>query len=117
MRVLLVSTDLMIASTLEGAARSAGAELATTSAANADQAVSAAPPALVAIDLACVSDPAEMVEQLRQQAPDAKLLAFGPHVHKAKLEAAQAAGCDFVLSRGQFHRSAGAIFAELANAS
>ena len=32
-----------------------------------------------------------------------RLVAFGPHVHKAKLAAAAAAGFGLVLSRGQFY--------------
>ena len=31
------------------------------------------------------------------------IIAFGPHVHEALLAAAREAGCDRVLSRGQFH--------------
>jgi hypothetical protein len=31
-----------------------------------------------------------------------QVVAFGPHVHETLLVAAEAAGCDLVLSRGQF---------------
>jgi CheY-like chemotaxis protein len=34
-----------------------------------------------------------------------KVIAFGPHVHKERLESARAAGCDQVLSRGQIAAS------------
>ncbi len=45
-----------------------------------------------------------------------KVVAFAPHVHEQKLAAAQSAGCDAVLTRGQFDRSiadilSGRIFA------
>ena len=36
-----------------------------------------------------------------RSATTAKLVAFGPHVHEEKLKSAQAAGFDYVLSRGQ----------------
>ena len=45
------------------------------------------------------------------------IVAFGPHVHEASLEAARAAGCDEVLSRGQFLSQADAIIARHATAS
>jgi hypothetical protein len=35
-----------------------------------------------------------------------RVVAFGPHVHTAKLEAARAAGCDAVLTRGQISSGA-----------
>ncbi|TWT76907.1 hypothetical protein Pla123a_23320 [Posidoniimonas polymericola] len=117
MRVLLISADLMIASMLEGAARGAGAELVVASVAVAAEQLSAAPCRLAIIDLASAADVPALIESLRAAAPEVRLLAFGPHVHKAKLEQAQQAGCEFVMSRGQFHNSAGAILAELAKAN
>jgi hypothetical protein len=35
-----------------------------------------------------------------------RVIAFGPHVHEDRLAAARAAGCDSVLSRGQFFSQA-----------
>lgn len=116
MHVLLITTDLMISSTLEGAARQAAAELSVAGPANAAARAADAAPSLAIIDLAGASDVPALVAELRAAAPDAKLLAFGPHVHKTKLELAQQAGCDFVMSRGQLHHSAAAILAELAAA-
>jgi hypothetical protein len=34
--------------------------------------------------------------------PPKSIIAFGPHVHAEKLQAAEAAGCNLVLTRGQF---------------
>jgi CheY-like chemotaxis protein len=45
-------------------------------------------------------DIADLVVAIRPQG-DLRVVAFGPHVHAARLEAARAAGCDAVLSRGQ----------------
>lgn len=105
MSFLLVSTDLMASSGAEGAAMRAGIGFATTAPADASDKATESQPKLIAIDLTTpVDDLASLVEQLRQSAPEATLLAYGPHVHEAKLTAALQAGCDVVLSRGQFHK-------------
>ena len=44
-------------------------------------------------------------KEIRMQsrlASSASILAFGPHVHESALEDARQAGCDQVLSRGEF---------------
>ena len=65
---------------------------------------------LIILDLAFHGcEPAQLVPQLRQLAPAAKLIAYGPHVQDAPLIAAQTAGCDEVLTRGQFNMVAPAI--------
>ncbi len=70
---------------------------------------------LIAIDLtAPISQISELVESLRAKAPSAKIIAFGPHVHEAKLEAAQQAGCDHVMPRGAFHKQLDSILASIA---
>lgn len=48
-----------------------------------------------------VEQPELDLAALRVAAPQAKLLAFGPHVHADLLRAAQDAGCDYVWTRGQ----------------
>ena len=119
--VVLLSGDLMGMSRVEGSARQAGisfrflpnveavAELCAT------QSV-----ALVLVDLATPHlDVAELVRRLQsasaEQAP--RIMAFGPHVHEAVLEAAAAAGCDQVLSRGAFMVQVDAILAQHAAAN
>lgn len=104
MSALLVTTDLMATSAADGAARQAGVGLTTVS---PDAAAGAASEAtrLVALDLtAKVDDLAAWIAPVRAAAPQATLLAYGPHVHEARLQAAHDAGFDVVLSRGQFHR-------------
>ena len=44
------------------------------------------------------------VAAIRTAAPSARIVAFGAHVNEAALAAAEAAGCDLVLPRGQFHK-------------
>src|SRR5262245_4216082 len=60
---------------------------------------------LVLIDLGLADlDLADTIATIRAAAPAAHILAFGAHVNEAVLASAQAAGCDTVLSRGQFHK-------------
>lgn len=65
----------------------------------------AAPPRLVILDLGHPGlDPTMLLARLKPLLGEgATIVAFGPHVHKEKLQAAAAAGCDLALSRGQFH--------------
>lgn len=58
---------------------------------------------LVIIDLSTPGiDIESIVTNIRRHSPQAVVVAFGPHVHEAKLRSATEAGCDRVLSRGQF---------------
>jgi len=115
MPVLALVSDLMMQSQVSGAARAAGVELKI---ATGDAALVALAekhsPGLVIVDLSHPGlDPAGLMEQLRPHlAENTKTLAFGPHVHKAKLEAAAAAGFGAVISRGQFHASLDTILRE-----
>jgi DNA-binding response OmpR family regulator len=62
-------------------------------------------PRLVILDLSHPGlDAAQLVPRLKELlSRGAGTLAFGPHVHAARLAAAREAGCDVVISRGQFH--------------
>ena len=108
MSASLLTTDLMTASKAQGAAMRAGCTLRT--AANVDVLLAqAAEPGcrLVILDLGTPGlDPAELVPRLRSLESRPTILAFGPHVHEARLQAAIQAGCDLVISRGQFHAQA-----------
>ena len=47
---------------------------------------------------------ADLIPALRDAAnPPRSIIAYGPHVHEDRLAAAAAAGCDEVLTRGQFN--------------
>ena len=120
MTVLLVSSDLMSASRVEGAVRQAGANLRQlgSAAAAVDFCASEAVP-LVLVDLATAGlNVAELVAGLKSIGEcSPAIVAYGPHVHVAALEAAQAAGCDAVLSRGQFMSQAAAIVAQFTQSS
>jgi CheY-like chemotaxis protein len=118
MAVVLLSGDLMGASRIDGAARLAGVGyrmVGTVDAAiEACRAVSAT---LILVDLATPGiDVVTLVE--RAQASSERpptIVAYGPHVHEAILAAAESAGCDQVMSRGQFMSRVDAIIAEHAH--
>jgi hypothetical protein len=56
------------------------------------------------IDLAAieVAGLVPLVQGMRLKFAGARIVAFGSHVHEARLACAEQAGCDLVLSRGQF---------------
>ena len=103
--VALIS-DLMMQSQVSGAAARAGVSLEISG--SADELltkVESAQPRLVILDLSHPRiDPGQLVPRLKLTLPPgATVLAFGPHVHKELLSAAESAGCELVISRGQFH--------------
>jgi hypothetical protein len=53
------------------------------------------------------------VQALKAGAPQVRTVAFGPHVDEALLADAADAGCDLVLTRGQFNKQ----YAELLQAA
>jgi DNA-binding NarL/FixJ family response regulator len=112
MSALALISELMTRSRLEAAASRTGAEVQIVGSCEALlQAAQAPDVGFVILDLehpALV--PADLLPRLRAQLPaGARVIAFGPHVHAARLAAAQEAGCDQVLSRGEFHAKLDAI--------
>ena len=105
MTAVLLTRDLMIASRVEGAAARVGVSL-RTSADSQDALAHCAehPVRLLIVDLSAPAlDMAGLVRELKVGPADAPfVVAFGPHVHEALLAAAREAGCDEVISRGQF---------------
>ena len=103
--IIFLGNDLMFSSQLLGAAAKLGKKVAVAGSA-ADAAVKlSAECKLVIADLTLDGlDLAAVVTATRATAPSARVIAFGPHVDEPLLAAAQAAGADLVLSRGQFHR-------------
>ena len=106
MSAIALVSDLMMQSQVSGAAERAGVSLVIVSSADALWAkATVTPPDLVVVDLSHPGlEPAALMQRLQPLlATGARTVAFGPHVHKARLEAAAAAGFTAVLSRGQFH--------------
>lgn len=104
--VVFLSGDLMFASRVRGAAQAKGLEFKLAGALPDQSGIR-----WVIVDLATRSGAVEgLMEQCRQQCPDATVLAYGPHVQVAKLEKARQAGIPVVITRGQFDRSLGSLF-------
>jgi hypothetical protein len=106
--ILLVSPDLLSTSRIAGLARDAAARLETLR--TLDGPLSGGPYDLVLLDLqALAGDPAVLVTRVRallagQQAEagrEPRLVAFGPHVAKQRLDQARDAGADAAISRGE----------------
>ena len=107
LKILLISPDLMSTSKLAGLAKEAGGLLETL------RSLSEQPRSkhydLVLLDIqAFQEDPAVLVAKVRllldsisQKDTSMKLIAFGPHVHKQRLDDAVAAGVDEAVSRGE----------------
>ena len=112
MQAILLTADLACSSRVSGAAasRAIGCEIAMT-VDRLVQRVHAEGARLVLLDLTTPGlDCGKVVPLLRAIAtPPTAIIAFGPHVHEQHLAAAEQAGCDQVLARGQFY----ALAAEL----
>ncbi len=105
MAALLLTADLMAASKVAGASARSGVSV-TIASSPADFLAKAAAAtfALMILDLTVAGvDLADFVPRLKSLTPTPIVLAYGPHVHEARLAAATQAGCDEVISRGQFH--------------
>ncbi len=106
-QLLLISPDLMSTSKLAGLTRQADGLLETL------RSLDARPRNIhydvVLLDVqAFADDPAVVVSRVRslldslpEKRPPPRLIAFGPHVHKQRLDDAVAAGVDEAVSRGE----------------
>jgi CheY-like chemotaxis protein len=101
----MLSTDLVFSSRAAATARAAGRTLRIAATADALLQQVAEPVRLVIVDLTAPGcDVAQIVQQLRQQQPPPRVVAYAPHVMSGALERAREAGCDQVLTRGQFDK-------------
>ncbi len=115
MTIVLLSGDLAVLSRVEGAATRLGQ--AVRSASRESQALElcdAQDAKMLIIDLSTSSiDVASLVHQLKStEGSNPRVVAFGPHVHEQRLAAARDAGCDLVVSRGQFFSQLDTILEE-----
>ena len=100
--VVLCSTDLMLISSVGGAAETCGFTFASANSLQAAIEKAGSIGSFVCLDLnAFCSDPNEFAASASPELV-ARSIAFGPHVHTAKLDAARTAGIGRVMSRGQF---------------
>lgn len=106
--VLLMSGDLMFASRVRGPAEAAGHRFMFSGSLPAEPDDSLA---FVILDLSTQgSKAATLVDQCQAICPQAKTIAFGPHVDVQLLRTAREAGFDLVMPRSQFVQSLGALF-------
>jgi DNA-binding NarL/FixJ family response regulator len=104
MQSLFLTPDLMFSSRVLGAASAAGVGLKIVPAAGDVVRFVSDDCRLVLVDLTMPGlDLPRVVAAVREKAPAARIIAFGPHVEEAMLAAAQEAGCE-VLTRGQFNQ-------------
>ena len=112
MNVVLLSSDLMVVSRVEGAGAQTGAEIrAASNAAAAIEFCYNEQVDVLIVDLSMPAlDPPALVNQLRADTSHwVQVVAFGPHVQEERLAMAREAGCDTVISRGQFFSQINAI--------
>jgi len=106
--VLMLSGDLMFASRVGTAARNAGLAF-QLSGALPDSDLSEV--RLVIVDLSTRSSLLpNLVTECTQRCPNARLIAYGPHVQTEKLNEARQAGVKTVLTNNQFDRQLGTLF-------
>ena len=105
MRCLFLCADLMFASRVLGAAKALGVSLKIIPVAADVTRSLTTETELVILDLTMPGlGASDVVAAVREVAPSARIVAFGPHVDEDALAAARAAGCE-VLSRSQFQQS------------
>lgn len=115
--VLFLTSDLMFSSRVTGAAKQFGVSIAVVGTrAKLEQQLASEPVAMVLVDLEHrEAVPTELSAIFARSSPRPKTIAYGPHVKENLLAAAQAAGFDFVMSRGQFDKQIGSLFQTLAS--
>jgi hypothetical protein len=119
MAVVLLSDDLMVASRVDGAARRVGVTLLTAvDVAGVVSHCTTHGACRVIVDLSSrAADVATLFARLEAAGIDRPAtIAFGPHVHEKLLTAAADAGCDVVVSRGQFFAQLDSQFARVVEA-
>lgn len=111
MKGLFLTTDLMFSSRVTGAALAAGLALEVCMTPNRLlECCQATDVRLVLVDVTLPQlDLGALIPLVRQRAPHAHLVAFGPHVDADILRQAAAAGCHEVLTRGQFNQTYAAL--------
>jgi DNA-binding NarL/FixJ family response regulator len=115
MMVVLLSSDLAVLSRVDGVATRLGITLkSATREAQAVELCEANDANTVIVDLSMSThDLASLVRQVKlSKGSKARIVAFGPHVHEQRLAVAREAGCDLVVSRGQFFSQLDAILKE-----
>jgi CheY-like chemotaxis protein len=116
MTALHVTNDLLFSSQVQSAADQIGVTLnVVRSAAELPRYLDAGDVRLVILDLTTADcGPGQLLPPLRRLPECPHVVAYAPHVMKARLQAARDAGCDQVLTRGQFHARMGEVLEQFA---
>jgi DNA-binding NarL/FixJ family response regulator len=113
--VLFVTSDLMFSSQVLGAASRLGLKVQLVATPDvAGKLSSECRLAIIDLTLPGLALP-EALATIRATAPAVRVVAFGPHVDEQALAAAESAGVDQVLSRGQFHQQYAEILRQVAS--
>jgi hypothetical protein len=113
--VVFLASDLMLSSTVSGFA--AANDLRFRSVGSAAELSNSEPNGeniLLLIDLGLAGLDVSILSEVVSAQVLATAVAYGPHVHTAKLQAAQQAGVGNVMSRGQFCAQAGKLISTFA---
>jgi hypothetical protein len=104
--ILLITKDLFFVPVLRGPLEKRGGAMVTALSFDSPKVaeLNGDDVSVCIIDLSsvAVAQVSTVAAAMRCRFPQTKLVAFGPHVQNARLEAASAAQCDQVLTRGQF---------------
>ncbi|WP_153557370.1 histidine kinase [Roseimaritima sediminicola] len=107
--VWFLSGDLMFASRVQAAANDAG--FAFRLLGNLPDEDDGQPPSWIILDLASRARLLpDVVAAGKPRYPDARWIAYGPHVQVDSLNAARTAGIETVLTRGQFNAALNTLF-------
>ncbi len=107
--VVFLSGDLIFASRVKAAAQRSGLSFRLSGSLTRDESDQVA---YVILDLSTRSTlTPDIVSQCAQRCPDARLIAYGPHVQTGRLAAAKEAGIPVVMTRGQFDSKLATMFA------
>lgn len=103
MKLVFLSNDLFFAGRVRGACQLKGLEFVFSG--KLPEAAEQSDVGMIAVDLSAPGNVASKVVPLaRERFPEAKLIAYAPHVHKDDLASATEAGFDTVMTRGQFNQ-------------
>ena len=110
LRVLYLTQDLLFPSRVTTVAKQMGVDVSIVGSLEQLRERLAVPTAAVIVDLEHrAAVPAEIIQMLKDVSPRPQVIGYGPHVKEALLAAAQTAGFDQVLSRGQFDKQIGPL--------
>ncbi|AMV31174.1 hypothetical protein VN12_03585 [Pirellula sp. SH-Sr6A] len=110
--VVMLTNDLMFQSRVSGAVKAASRSLVADRSVEklVERCADSVSVKLAFVDLSLLSIELETaIPLLKNRFPNAKVIAFGPHVDIQRLHDAEASGADEVMTRGQFDRDLNSI--------